>query len=115
MQAASDIFLGWVRARTGHDFYVRQLRDMKMSLPIEDLTAGQLDLYAETCGWTLARAHATSGDSAKISGYLGGGDKSEAAMADFALAYADQNERDRAVLVAAERSGRIEAVVEPDP
>jgi uncharacterized protein (DUF2252 family) len=114
MQAASDIFLGWVRASNGHDFYVRQLRDMKLSLPIEGLTAGQLESYAEICGWTLARAHATSGDAAMISGYLGGGDKSEVAMADFALAYADQTERDHAVLVEAERSGRIEALVEAD-
>lgn len=114
MQAASDILLGWVRAGTGHDFYVRQLRDMKLSLPIEGLTAGQLESYAEICGWTLARAHATSGDPAMISGYLGRGDRSEVAMADFALAYADQNERDYAVLVEAERSGRIEALVEAE-
>ena len=115
MQAASDIFLGWVRTRTGHDFYVRQLRDMKFSMPVEDFNAGQLEQYAEVCGWTLARAHAKSGDPAMISGYLGGGDKSEVALADFALAYADQIEQDHAALVAAERSGRVEALVEADP
>jgi uncharacterized protein (DUF2252 family) len=113
-QAASDIFLGWVRTRTGHDFYVRQLRDMKFSMPVEEFNAGRLEQYAEVCGWSLARAHAKSGDPAVISGYLGGGDKSEVAMADFALAYADQIEQDHAALVAAERSGRIEALVEAD-
>ena len=113
-QAASDIFLGWVQTRTGHDFYVRQLRDMKFSMPIEEFDVGQLDQYAEVCGWSLARAHAKSGDPAVISGYLGGSDKIEVAMAEFALAYADQIEQDHAALVAAERSGRIEALVEAD-
>jgi hypothetical protein len=98
----------------GHDFYVRQLRDMKFSMPVEEFNAGRLEQYAEVCGWSLARAHAKSGDPAMISGYLGGGDKSEVAMAEFALAYADQIEQDHAALVAAERSGRNEALVEAD-
>jgi uncharacterized protein (DUF2252 family) len=113
-QAASDIFLGWVSTSTGHDFYVRQLRDMKFSMPVEEFNAGRLEQYAEVCGWTLARAHATSGEPAVISGYLGGGDKIEVAMTDFALAYADQIEQDHAALVAAVSSGRIEALVEAD-
>jgi uncharacterized protein (DUF2252 family) len=113
MQAASDIFLGWAHVR-GHDFFVRQLRDMKLSAPIEDYSATRLEQYAEVCGWVLARAHAQSGDPAMISGYLGEGDKSEVALADFAIAYSDQIEQDHAAFVAAERSGRIEALVEPE-
>ncbi len=114
VQAASDIFLGWLRSQNGRDFYVRQLRDMKFSMPVEDFTAGEMEQYAEVCGWTLARAHATSGDSALISGYLGTGDNCDLAMADFAFAYADQIEQDHAALEAAKRSGRIEAFVEED-
>ena len=87
---------------------------MKYSVPIEDFSAAQFEQYAEVCGWTLARAHAQSGDPALICGYLGRGDKSELAMADFALAYADQIERDHAAFVAAQRSGRVEATVETD-
>jgi len=68
MQSASDIFLGWFRGQGGRDFYVRQLRDMKFVIPVEGLTADQLEQYADACGWT--RAHARSGDSGMISGYL---------------------------------------------
>ena len=106
MQAASDIFLGWASVG-GHDFFVRQLRDMKFSVPVEGFSAVRLGQYAEVCGWTLARAHAQSGDPAMISGYLGGGDKSEIVLADFALAYADQVEQDHAAFMAAERSGAL--------
>jgi hypothetical protein len=112
MQAASDIFLGWIRDLQGHDFFVRQLRDMKFSIPVDDFSASQLEQYAEVCGWTLARAHAQSGDPALISGYLGEGDQGDIALADFAGAYADQIEQDHAALVAAHRSGRVEAAVE---
>jgi uncharacterized protein (DUF2252 family) len=112
MQSSSDIFLGWTRGRRGKDFFVRQLRDMKMSLPIEGSTAVQLKRYAQFCGWTLARAHAKSGDAATISGYLGKGDTFDEALGNFALAYADQNERDHATLVKAVSSGRLEALVE---
>jgi uncharacterized protein (DUF2252 family) len=112
MQSSSDIFLGWARGRRGYDFYVRQLRDMKMSYPIEGMTAVQLTRYAEICGWTLARAHAKSGDAATISGYLGQGDNVDRAMRTFALAYADQTERDHAALVKAVRSGQVEALAE---
>jgi uncharacterized protein (DUF2252 family) len=114
MQSSSDIFLGWVRGRLGNDFYVRQLRDMKMSVPMEGIKATQLRRYAEVCGWTLARAHAKSGDAAAISGYLGKTDVFDEALGDFALAYADENRRDYAGLVEAVNTGRIEALIEED-
>jgi uncharacterized protein (DUF2252 family) len=114
VQSASDIFLGWFRGGSGHDFYVRQLRDMKFVFPVEGFTAVQLERYADVCGWTLARAHARSGDPATISGYLGRGDNFDVALGKFAVAYADQTERDYALLVEAERSGRVEAQVEDD-
>jgi len=112
MQSSSDIFLGWVRGRRGFDFYVRQLRDMKMSVPMEGLSAVQLDRYAQMCGWTLARAHAKSGDAATISGYVGKSGAFDKALAKFAFAYADQVEKDHAALVKAVRSGRVEALAE---
>ena len=112
MQSSSDIFLGWTRGRRGKDFFVRQLRDMKMSLPVEGSSATILKRYAQFCGWTLARAHAKSGDAATISGYLGKADTFDKALEKFAMAYADQNERDHAALVKAVRSGRLEALVE---
>ncbi len=112
MQAASDIFLGWTRSQGGHDFYVRQLRDMKIALDIEDLSASELISYSELCGWALARSHARSGDPATIAGYLGKSDVFEHAIANFAIAYANQNERDYQALVAAEKSGRITAIDE---
>jgi len=114
IQAASDIFLGWLRARDGHDYYVRQLRDMKYSVPIDALEPGGLDRYADLCGWALARAHARSGDAAAIGGYLGGGDQFDLAIGTFAVAYADQTEQDHAALVHAERTGRIVADAEAD-
>lgn len=83
-----------------------------MSFPIKGMTAVQLKRYAEACGWTLARAHAKSGDAATISGYLGKGDNFDQAIGAFALAYADQTEQDHAALVEAVRSGRLEALVE---
>lgn len=110
LQSASDIFLGWLRGPEGRDFYVRQLRDMKLSLPIEDFSASQLERYAETCGWVLARAHARTGDAAQIAGYLGSGTAMDGALGTFAVAYADQIERDHQALSAAEESGLIPAV-----
>lgn len=114
LQSSSDIFLGWARGQRGYDFYVRQLRDMKMSVPIEGLSAVQLFRYAEICGWTLARAHAKSGDGATISGYLGKGDPFDLAMGQFALAYADQTVQDHQALLEAVETGRVEALVEED-
>jgi uncharacterized protein (DUF2252 family) len=113
MQATSDIFLGWQRG-TGpdgksRDFYVRQLRDWKFSMDIEIMPARGMRLYGELCGWTLARSHARSGDRIAIASYLGGSDKFDQAITQFAAAYADQNERDHAALVAAASSGRITA------
>ncbi|MNZ69263.1 hypothetical protein D3C78_875570 [compost metagenome] len=114
MQSSSDIFLGWARGRTGRDFFVRQLRDMKMSIPMEGVSAAQLKRYAGLCGLVLARAHAKSGDAATISGYLGKGAAFDEALGDFSLAYADQTEQDHAVLVEAVNSGRLEALVEEE-
>jgi uncharacterized protein (DUF2252 family) len=113
MQAASDIFLGWLTAEEGidgrrRDFYVRQLWDGKGSAQIEQMTPYTMGLYAPLCGGTLARAHARSGDRIAIASYLGGGDKFDQAMADFAEAYADQNERDYEAFSDAADSGRVE-------
>jgi len=112
MQSSSDIFLGWARGPLGRDFFVRQLRDMKFSAPIHLLNATQLKRYARICGGVLARAHAKSGDAATISGYLGKSDRFDKAIGAFALAYAEQNEKDHAALVQAVRSGRIKALIE---
>jgi uncharacterized protein (DUF2252 family) len=111
MQAASDVFLGWHRTRSGpaHDYYVRQLRDWKFSLAVEDMDRSAMRTYAQLCGQTLARAHARSGDRIAIGAYLGKSDIFDRAVADFAAAYADQNERDHASLAAAAESGRVKA------
>jgi len=108
MQAASDIFLGWT-SLGDRDYYVRQLRDMKGSIAVEKLSPRELLDYARACGGALGLAHARSGDPASIAGYLGAGDNFDRAIAGFASAYADQTERDHALLVHAARSGRIEA------
>jgi len=108
MQAASDLFLGWTRAGRIH-YYVRQLRDMKFSVDLESLGPGELTAYADLCGQTLARAHACSGDAASIGGYLGKGTAFDQALAAFAMAYANQTERDFATFTAAVKAGRIEA------
>jgi uncharacterized protein (DUF2252 family) len=114
MQATSDIFLGWQRIEAGldgkqRDFYVRQLRDWKFSLDIEVMIPRGLRMYGELCGWTLARAHARSGDRIAIAAYLGNSDAFDQAIAQFAAVYTDQNERDHQALVDAVASGRITA------
>jgi uncharacterized protein (DUF2252 family) len=113
MQAASDIFLGWVTVPgidgKRRDFYVRQLWDWKRSAEIELMTPDRMAGYAEMCGWTLARAHARSGDRIAIGAYLGNGDAFDRAMVRFARAYADQNERDHEALVGAIRDGTLPA------
>jgi uncharacterized protein (DUF2252 family) len=114
MQASSDIFLGWQRAEAGldgkqRDFYVRQLRDWKYSINIEALIPRGMRIYGELCGWTLARAHARSGDRIAIAAYLGGSDVFDKAITQFAAAYADQTERDHQSLVDAVASGRVTA------
>jgi uncharacterized protein (DUF2252 family) len=108
MQAASDMFLGWTEDR-GRHFYVRQLRDIKIKPVVEIMEPSDLVSYAAACGWALARAHARSGDAAVLAGYMGKRIVFDEAVADFAVAYADQNERDHEALVRAVRAGRIEA------
>jgi uncharacterized protein (DUF2252 family) len=109
MQASSGIFLGWTRLRS-IDFYIRQLRDMKLSVDISTLIEGGFIEYAKFCGWALARAHARSGDPAMISGYLGQKDVFDQAIAAFAETYADQTERDHAALVTYIKSAQVPAL-----
>ena len=111
IQEASDIFLGWT-CTNGTDYYVRQLRDMKLSEDLETMTEKEFDLYARRCAMALARAPARSGDPSQISGYLGNSDEFEQAIATFAEGYANQTERDHAALLAAIKEGRIQAVVD---
>ena len=116
MQAQSDIFLGWTRAPgpdgVDRDFYVRQLKDWKFSFPIEAMVPSGMSVYARLCGWTLARAHARSGDRVALAAYLGGSGKFDEAVAGFAETYADQNERDYAALQAAVKDGTVESTTE---
>jgi uncharacterized protein (DUF2252 family) len=110
MQAASDIFLGWTKGVQEDRFYYwRQLRDMKGSALVERFDPPTMSYYAGICGWTLARAHARSGDPVAIAAYLGKSDRFDRAFADFAVRYADQNEKDYAAFVEAIASGRLEA------
>jgi uncharacterized protein (DUF2252 family) len=114
MQAASDILLGWLHVehgRDGHsrDYYVRQLWDAKGSAQLDALPASELEAYADACGWTLARAHARSGDRGAICAYIGSSDRLDRALVRFAEAYADQNERDYDALVDAVKSGGVVA------
>jgi hypothetical protein len=112
MQSASDIFLGWTEGKDGKHYYVRQLRDMKLSAIIEDWDDNLLRAYARMCAWALARAHARSGDAAMISGYMGSSTTFDDAICEFAVEYADQTERDYRTFVRAVRRGRIEATLE---
>jgi uncharacterized protein (DUF2252 family) len=115
MQATSDIFLGWLHVDAGldgkpRDFYGRQLKDWKGSAEIEQMVPKAMAKYGELCGWTLARAHARSGDRIAIAAYLGNGNSFDRALLEFSRAYADQNERDYQQLAAAVKSGRITAL-----
>ena len=116
MQAESDIFLGWTVAsgpdKVDRDFYVRQLKDWKFSFPVEAMVPSGMTVYARLCGWTLARAHARSGDRIALAAYLGGSAKFDQAIADFAETYADQNDRDYAAFQAAVKEGKVEATTE---
>ncbi|HEV2100056.1 MAG TPA: DUF2252 domain-containing protein [Stellaceae bacterium] len=113
MQPSSDLFLGWGVGPEGRHFYIRQLRDVKLSPLVETYDAEMLSIYAQACGWVLARAHAKAGDPWAISGYLGNkSDQFDQAMGQFALAYADQAERDHAALQAAVRAGIVEVQLE---
>jgi uncharacterized protein (DUF2252 family) len=112
MQAASDIYLGWSRGMVdvSRHFYWRQLRDMKASVDVEAMTPVALTFYARTCGWTLARAHARSGDPIAIATYLGKRDQFDRSITDFSERYADQNEQDYQAFANAIRSGRLQAL-----
>ena len=111
MQAASDIYLGWTKGQdVRRQFYWRQLRDMKGSALVEAMAPVALTFYARICGWTLARAHARSGDPVAIAEYLGTSDAFDTSITDFSRRYADQNERDYQQFVTAIRSGRLEAL-----
>ena len=109
MQAASDIFLGWTMGVDGRHLYIRQLSDVKIKPVVEIMKPLELRNYARACGWALARAHARSGDAVMLSAYMGKAAAFKDAMSAFAVAYADQNERDYSKLIAAIRAGRIEA------
>ena len=112
MQSASDIFLGWTEGKRGRHFYLRQLRDMKMKPLVEVFDPATMLDYGALCGWTLARAHARSGDAAMIAGYAGKSAVLDKAIARFSMSYADQAERDHAAFMNAIRKGRIEAQME---
>ncbi|MDE1769996.1 MAG: DUF2252 domain-containing protein [Thaumarchaeota archaeon] len=108
MQSASDIFLGWFRSDSGHDYYVRQLHDMKVTLNMENVRKPRLlSDYAEMCGWALARAHSKAGDASRISGYLGSKENFDDALVQYSTAYADQVEKDFKVFKAAIQSGKF--------
>jgi uncharacterized protein (DUF2252 family) len=110
MQAASDIFLGWSKGvQENRHLYWRQLRDMKGSAEVETMKPFGLTWYAEQCGWTLARAHARSGDPVAMAAYLGKSDEFDRSVTDFSERYADQNDKDFEAFTAAIRSGRLEA------
>jgi uncharacterized protein (DUF2252 family) len=109
LQAASDVFLGWTRDDDGHDYYFRQLRDMKMKFDLESMSKSEWLEYVQICGWTLARAHARTGDAARIGGYMGKNATFDDAIGEFAVTYADQTERDHATLLKAIRAGQVRA------
>ena len=113
MQSASDIFLGWTKGLGGRDFYVRQLRDMKVAPAVESMNLEVMRIYATLCGLALARAHDKAGDAAMIAGYLGSIDHFDEAIGDYAVAYADQVERDYKTFVKAVRSGRLKSDLSP--
>jgi uncharacterized protein (DUF2252 family) len=109
LQSASDVFLGWTSDGEGDDFYIRQLRDMRMKIDIEGMSKQDWLEYVTLCGWVLARAHARTGDPASLAGYLGKAQAFEEAIATFAASYADQAERDHSSFLKALRAGRIRA------
>lgn len=113
MQCASDIFLGWAEDDAGHHYYVRQLRDMKTSVPFEELEGRVLYNFADMCGWALARAHAKAGSAPRLAGYMGRSARLDDALVKFARAYADQCESDHALFMRAVRAGRIPIEIEP--
>jgi uncharacterized protein (DUF2252 family) len=109
LQSASDVFLGWASDDQGRDYYFRQLRDMRMKIDVSQMSRPDWLEFVEICGWALARAHARTGDPARIAGYLGKNEAFDRAIGAFGVAYADQTERDHAALVKAIRAGKIQA------
>jgi uncharacterized protein (DUF2252 family) len=109
LQSASDVFLGWTSDEEGRSYYFRQLRDMKMKIDLENMTKDDWLEYVQICGWTLARAHARTGDAALIGGYLGKNETFDSALARFAVSYADQADRDYTILVKAIRARQLKA------
>jgi uncharacterized protein (DUF2252 family) len=114
MQPASDVFLGWTQGGRGRHFFIRQLRDMKISMMVETFGPVEMTIYAGWCGKALALSHARSGSSAMLSGYMGRSDAFDEAIAAFSMAYADQNEKDHAALDRAVRKGSVKAVFEEE-
>ncbi len=106
-QAASDLFLGWCRGPSGHHYYVRQLWDWKVSVDVAGMNQETLVIYARMCAWTLARAHAVSGDAIAIAAYPGASDRFDQVMTEFAVAYADQNQRDFDAVTAHIKAGTL--------
>jgi uncharacterized protein (DUF2252 family) len=115
LQSASDVFLGWTSDGRGHDFYFRQLRDMRMKIDVEAMSKQDWFEYVTLCGWVLARGHARTGDAARIAGYLGKTEAFDEAIMRFAIAYADRTELDYAMLLKAIRARRIRALSPPPP
>ncbi len=112
MQPASDMFLGWTMGARGRHFFVRQLKDIKISIRVETFGTAEMDLYATWCGRALALSHARSGSAALLNGYVGKSDAFDEALADFSIAYADQNEQDHAALKRAIIAGKVDAMAE---
>jgi DNA-binding IclR family transcriptional regulator len=109
LQAASDVLLGWAVGPEGRHWYFRQLQDQKGSAVVDAMALDDLASWGRLCGWALARGHARSGQPAEIAGYLGADKEFEHAIGAFAVAYADQNERDYGAFVAAIKAGRVAA------
>jgi hypothetical protein len=112
MQSASDMFLGWFQSSRGTDGYIRQLRDTKVTAVIEDWDFKDLRAYGRMCGWAFARAHARPGDAARIAGYMGSNSTFDDAVCEFAVEYADQNQRDYRAFIKAVREGRVKVMTE---
>src|SRR5262249_46428536 len=112
IQSASDGFLAWTETKPARHFYIRQLRDAKIKFAIETFGSAEMMLFADWCGHTLARAHARSGEPALIAGYLGDSDVFDKAITAFAMAYADQSEKDHEALTKAVREGRLKAEIQ---
>jgi hypothetical protein len=112
MQPASDMFLGWTVGEKGRHYYIRQLRDIKITARVENFGPPEMDIYATWCGRALALSHARARFSVMLSGYMGKGDTFDRALADFSVAYGDQAEKDHAAFERAVRNGKVKAEFE---